>query len=192
MNRVHSAIALNLSVAALVFGSSMLGCEGKSASKPQGATTGKDDHAGHDHAGHDHDGHDHDGHDGSDRAAGHDDHGHAAGPAIALGTSTIGGFGVVVTRDAGAITAGKEAAIDATVTPAAAGGSKVSAVRFWIGTADAKGSTKAKADIEDPKEPTRWHTHVEIPSPLPVGSMLWVEIEAEGGAKSSGSFDLKS
>jgi hypothetical protein len=185
MNRIHSALVLTIGSTALVLSGSMLGCESKSTSPPQGASTAKDDHAGHDHDGHGHGA-------GQGHGDGHDDHGHGEGPAIALGSSTIGGFGVTVTRDAGAITAGKEAAIDATVIPAAAGGSKVSAVRFWIGTADAKGSTKAKADIEDPKEPNRWHTHVEIPNPMPAGGMLWVEIEAEGGTKSSGSFDLKS
>ena len=69
---------------------------------------------------------------------------------------------------------------------------KATAVRFWIGTEDAKGSVKAKADIENPAEPNRWHTHAEIPNPLPAGCKLWVEIETDTGEKVVGSFDLKS
>ena len=41
------------------------------------------------------------------------------------------------------------------------------AVRFWIGTKDAMGSVKAKADIENPAEPNRWHTHADVPNPIP-------------------------
>jgi hypothetical protein len=65
-------------------------------------------------------------------------------------------------------------------------------VRFWIGSQDAKGSIKAKADIEDPKQTNHWHTHAEIPEPMPAGAKLWVEIETEGGEKTAGNFDLKS
>ena len=52
-------------------------------------------------------------------------------------------------------------------------------------------SVKAKAAIEDPAQPNRWHTHAEIPSPLPEGSALWVEIEIADGATTHSSFDLK-
>jgi hypothetical protein len=119
----------------------------------------------------------------------------AAGHGVAviqLGTSTIGGFDVKATRDEGQIVAGKDAPIDVTVTPAAGSTAKATAVRFWIGTEDGKGSVKAKADIENPAEPNRWHTHAEIPNPMPTGSKLWVEIEDDKGGKSVGSFDLKS
>ncbi|MFM9995373.1 MAG: hypothetical protein ACKVU4_06175 [Phycisphaerales bacterium] len=119
--------------------------------------------------------------------------GHAAhgGAVIDLGSSAIGGFDVQASRDAGLIVAGKDAPIDVTVTPGAGSTAKAAAVRFWIGTEDAKGSVKARADIENPAEPNRWHTHAEIPNPIPAGSRLWVEIEAEGGAINAGSFDLK-
>lgn len=114
------------------------------------------------------------------------------GAVIQLGSSTIGAFAVNATRDEGAIVAGKDAPIDVTVTPAAGSTVKANAVRFWIGTEDAKGSVKAKADIENPAEPNRWHTHAEIPNPIPAGSRLWVEIEDDKGAKSVGSFELKA
>ena len=113
------------------------------------------------------------------------------GPVIDLGTATIGSFTVRATRDEGMIVAGKDAPIDVTVVPAAGASSKASAVRFWIGTADAKGSVKAKAAIENPSDPNRWHTHAEVPNPLPEGSKLWVEIEPDQGEKAVGSFDLR-
>jgi hypothetical protein len=119
------------------------------------------------------------------------DAGHG-GPVIDLGTATIGGFSAKVTRDQGDIVAGKDAPIDVTVTPAGGTTAKVVAVRFWIGTEDGAGSAKAKAEIENPAEPNRWHTHAEVPDPLPAGSKLWVEVEDDTGAKNVVSFDLKS
>jgi hypothetical protein len=154
------------------------GCE----KKPSGDSARKDDH-GHSHA--PGDGHDHAETGDKDMGAGH------GGPVLALGEQTIGSFLAVATRDEGAIVAGKDAPIDVTVTPASGSVAKVAAVRFWIGTQDAKGSVKAKASIEDPKSPDRWHTHVEIPSPLPADSRLWVEIEDDKRATSVGGFDLK-
>lgn len=128
--------------------------------------------------------------------AGHADHGASraghGGPVIQLGEATVGPFTVGASRDEGQIVAGKDAPIDVTVTPAATGTSPVVAVRLWIGTEDAKGSVRAKADIENPAEPNRWHTHVEIPDPLPTELRLWVEIEDEKGERWVGSFDLKA
>jgi len=148
-------------------------CEKKTPTTPQPNQTAKpaDDH------GHTHD----DGH----------DHGHSHGGAIiALGEQTVGPFTIKATRDSGDIVAGKNAPIDATVTTT--GTAKVVAVRSWIGTQDAKGSAKAKADIEDPKEPTRWHTHAEIPNPIPADSKIWVEIEDDAGAKHLAGFAFGS
>ncbi len=47
------------------------------------------------------------------------------------------------------------------------------AVCFWIGIESAKGSLKAKAEVEN----GHWHTHVAIPNSLPADSKLWVKIE---------------
>ena len=116
---------------------------------------------------------------------------HHAGPVIDLGTATIGPFAAKATRDDGKIVAGEDAPIDVTVTPPADGSVKVAAVRFWIGTEDAQNSVKARAEVENPAEPTRWHTHAEIPDPIPAGAKLWVEIEDDKRATSVGSFDLK-
>jgi hypothetical protein len=114
-----------------------------------------------------------------------------AGPVIALGETDVGKFHVKATRDQGNIVAGKDAPIDVTVTPAAGSDSKVKGVRFWIGTEDGKGSVKARAEIEDPTDPNRWHTHAEIPNPIPTGSMLWIEIETDTGDVAKISFGLK-
>jgi hypothetical protein len=116
---------------------------------------------------------------------GHSDH----GGMIELGSTTIGPYTVRASRDAGDIKPGGDAPIDVWVT---GDSPKVTAVRFWIGTQDGAGSVKAKADIEDPKEPNHWHTHAEVPEPLPAGSKLWVEIEDDKGVKTTGSYDLKA
>ncbi|MDX2131289.1 MAG: hypothetical protein SFY69_04475 [Planctomycetota bacterium] len=189
---LHRLAALALAAAPLTMLASAGGCEEK---KPT-PTTSADDH-GHDHNTDDH-GHDHSA----------DDHGHdhnagashpaptAGGPGhggsvIALGEQTIGAFNAKATRDQGEIVAGKDAPIDVTVMPAPGSTAKVAAVRFWIGTEDAKGSVKARAEVENPTDPSRWHTHAEVPSPLPAESRLWVEIEDDKGATTVSSFDLK-
>jgi hypothetical protein len=111
------------------------------------------------------------------------------GKPIELGTATAGEFSLRAARDEGAITAGSDAPIDVWVT---GGTAKVVGVRFWIGAEDAKGSIKAKAEIEFPAEPNHWHTHAEIPDPMPAGSKLWVEVEDDKGGRSVTSFDLKA
>ena len=117
-----------------------------------------------------------------------DTHGTPAGPPIELGTGPCGTFTVKAMRDHFPIKAGCDAPIDAWVT---GGSDKVSAVRFWVGTEDAKGSIKARAEIENPLDPDHWHTHAEIPDPIPQGSKIWIEVEAKGGAKSACSFAMK-
>jgi hypothetical protein len=92
-------------------------------------------------------------------------------------------------RDEGAIKAGGDSPIDVWLEGEI---SKVVAVRFWIGLKDAAASIKAKAEIEGPAQKNHWHTHVEVPNPIPPDSTLWVEIETEGGTKQVGSFDLKA
>ncbi len=112
------------------------------------------------------------------------------GAPIPLGQTDIGPFHVLATRDQGDIVPGKDAPIDLTITPAPNATRRVRAVRFWIGVADAKGSVKAKASVENPDEPNRWHTHAEIPNPIPEHAQLWVEIEDEQSTTHTGSFGL--
>lgn len=174
--RLNLFLIAAVSFAPVALVSSLAGCEDK---KPAATPAQKDDHGHKDDHAHNADG----------SHPAHSDHG---GPVVDLGEQTIGTFTAKATRDQGEIVAGKDAAIDVSITPAAGASVKVAAVRFWIGTEDAKGSVKAKAEIEDPKDPSRWHVHAEIPSPVPTGSKLWVEIEDDKGVNTVGSFDLKS
>lgn len=153
-------------------------------SKPASGTkaAAKDDH-GHDHGPSGHDGHDHAPAQPA-AAADADDQGHAHGPTVQLGEQQVAGFAVRASRD-GAIAGAADAPIDVWIT---GGPAKVVSVRFWVGTPDAKGSVKAKAALEK----DNWHTHAELPSPMPAESKLWVEFEVEGGAKHVAGFDLKA
>jgi hypothetical protein len=103
------------------------------------------------------------------------------GATTALGEKTAGVYAIKASRD-GDVTPGKDLAIDVWITGAA----KVATVRFWIGTEDARGSIKAKAELEK----DNWHTHAEVPNPLPAGSKLWVEIESDTGEKTRAGFEL--
>jgi hypothetical protein len=108
---------------------------------------------------------------------------------IDLGVGTADSFTVKATRDEGPIKPGGDAPIEATVT---GGAKKPAKVRFWVGLEDAKASIKASAEIENAtKAPNTWHTHAQVPDPIPAGSRIWVEIEDDAGAKSRVSFDLK-
>ncbi len=37
-----------------------------------------------------------------------------------------------------------------------------------------------------------WHTHAEIPKPIPAGSKFWAEVEPATGDKFKVSFDFKA
>lgn len=110
------------------------------------------------------------------------------GKPVPLGNTKIGDYDVRAARDEGAMTPGSDSPIDVWLTGDI---SKVTAVRFWIGTEGGEESIKARADIEDPDEPNHWHTHAEIPDPMPARSQLWVEIETAAGSSMS-AFDLKA
>ncbi len=165
------------SIAGIVAIASITGCGSENESAPTKTAAQHADDDGHDHGDHD---------EPKKSTAGH------GGAVIRLGSSTFGSFDVMATRDEGLIVAGKDAPIDVTVMPGAGSTAKAVAVRFWIGTEDAMGSMKAKSEIENSAEPNRWHTHAEIPNPIPAGSKLWVEIETDKGEKFTGSFELKS
>ncbi|MFN7020405.1 MAG: hypothetical protein ACK4WH_03645 [Phycisphaerales bacterium] len=138
------------------------GQRGAGAAKPADASAASKAHD------HDHD-HDH-------------DHGH--GPTTQLGEQQVGGFTVKASRD-GDVTPGGDMPVDVWVT---GGAVKVSVVRLWIGTQDAKGSMKARAELEK----DNWHTHADVPKPMPEGSKLWVEFETDKGDKHLAGFDLNN
>ena len=102
---------------------------------------------------------------------------------LPLGEKTVGSLKLVATMDEPVMKAGGgEGAFDVVIT-----GGKPKAVRFWIGAENAEGSVKAKADEETPDN---WHTHAEVPKPLPAGSKFWVEVEPPTGDAFKTSFDL--
>jgi len=101
---------------------------------------------------------------------------------LPIGETTQAGLKLVATMDA-PVKPGGEGAFDVVIT-----GGKPKAVRFWVGTEDAKGSVKAKAEEETTDN---WHTHAEVPDPLPAGSKFWVEVEPSTGETFRESFDLK-
>ena len=101
---------------------------------------------------------------------------------VELGSKTVGGLTLSATQD-DPIKAGGEAAFDLVIT-----GGKPKAVRFWVGTEDGEGSAKAKAEEETPDN---WHTHAEVPDPLPPGSKFCAEVEPAAGETFTVSFDLK-
>ncbi|MEY3141832.1 MAG: hypothetical protein RLY21_325 [Planctomycetota bacterium] len=157
-----SCCALSLAVFA--------GCEKKDAAAPA-AKAGDHSHDG-DHA-HDHD-HDHAKAGSMDKDDGH-------GETTQMGEQKAGPYTVKVSRD-GDIKAGGDVPVDIWVD----GGAKGKTVRFWFGAEDAKGSIKAKCEVED----GHWHTHGEVPDPMPEGSKLWVEIEGEDGTKTVVGFAI--
>ncbi len=107
------------------------------------------------------------------------------------GGPKVGDVIVRAARDKGEIKPGDDTPIDVWLTTADGKPATVIAVRLWIGTEDAKGSIKAKADVEDPNQPSHWHTYGEAPEPIPLEAKLWVEIEPTSGSKLVCSFDLK-
>ena len=112
-------------------------------------------------------------------------HGSAEHARLPIGQQTVGTLTLVATMDAPINAAGGgEGAFDVVIQP-----TKPKAVRFWVGTESGEGSVKAKAEEETPDN---WHTHTEVPSPLPPGSKFWVEVEPQTGEKFTVSFDLRT
>ena len=102
---------------------------------------------------------------------------------LPIGETTMSGLKLVATMDE-PVKPGGEGAFDVVIT-----GGKPKAVRFWIGNESGAGSVKAKAEEETTDN---WHTHAEVPDPLPPGSKFWVEVEPPTGETFTTSFDLKT
>ena len=101
---------------------------------------------------------------------------------VPIGEATAGGLKLVATMDE-PVKPGGEGAFDVTIT-----GGKPKAVRFWVGVENGEGSVKAKAEEETADT---WHTHVEVPDPLPADAKLWVEVEPPSGKPFKVSYDIK-
>ena len=115
-------------------------------------------------------------------SAGHSDAKEDHPNAVDLGEKTVAGLRLKAKQDE-PVKAGGEGAFDVLIT-----GGKPKAVRFWVGVENGEGSVKAKADEETTDN---WHTHVEVPDPLPAGSKFWLEVEPAQGERFSVGFDLK-
>ena len=163
------------------------GCGGGDKPPASAAKAGSHDHD------HDHD-HDHShhhaggmGHGGDeshmDDMGQKDDRDHGHGETTQMGEKQAGPYLVKVSRD-GDVKAGGDVPVDVWVD----GGAKGKSVRFWFGAEDGKGSVKAKCEVED----GHWHTHGEVPDPLPEASKLWIEIEGDDGSRTVVGFDLTS
>ncbi len=101
-----------------------------------------------------------------------------------LGTTTIAGVKLEKVTQEGPIIPGQEGAFDVII---AKGQKPPKALRAWIGTTSAEGSVKTRLE----KEPNRhYHSHVEVPKPLPAGSQYWLEVEPEQGLKARAAFDF--
>ena len=102
-----------------------------------------------------------------------------------LGSVTIKSYTLAASQ-IGKVEAGKEATFNFALTKPD-GTAEPTAIRVWIGIADAKGSVKAKTHKHD----DRIEVHVETPDPIPADSKLWVEVEA-AGEKTSASIAYKA
>ena len=104
-----------------------------------------------------------------------------AGEKHDLGTRQAGGYSLKATQ-IGEVEPGGETVFE--IVPSG-GAAKPTAMRVWVGTETAEGSTKARAEAGD----ADYHAHVEIPAKLPPGSKLWVELETASG-RPKASFDI--
>ena len=105
--------------------------------------------------------------------------------AVAIGQVTQNGLTLKATQDE-KIKAGGEGAFDVAISGYAEG-QKPKSVRFWVGVESAEGSVK---DLAKEESTGVWHTHVEIPNPIPAGAKFWTEVEPASGEKFKASFEL--
>ncbi len=107
----------------------------------------------------------------------------SAAEGAAAPTVEIGAWKVAVTIPKPA-EAGKPLDVDLVLTPAA---TAPKAVRLWVGKADARGSTKVKAE---PEAAGTYCVGVEVPDPIPAEAQVWIAIEAADGTTSKASVAL--
>jgi hypothetical protein len=112
-----------------------------------------------------------------------DGHQHGKDEIHKLGRKKIGDYTVSVIligeAEAGAKVKFDIKLIDAKADP--------KALRVWIGTEDAKDEAKT-ALVKGEKT---YAADVTVPSPLPAGAKIWVEVETDSG-KAGGSYEMES
>lgn len=116
----------------------------------------------------------------STAVAAEDGHKHGDGEKHKLGRQKIGDYTVSVIM-IGEAEPGKEAEFDIKLIDAK---SDPKVLRVWIGTEESKEKATAK------KGKTTYDADVKVPSPMPKGAKVWVEIETDSGT-SKGSYALE-
>jgi hypothetical protein len=117
---------------------------------------------------------------------GHDHgHDHDHGSAVAAGSMSLAGATVAV-GVAGAVKPGAEVHVELAFTPAQPA---PKAVRIWIGSESGRGSARARAGALK-RTPGAYAAHVEVPSPLPADSRIWINVEPASGEAVKGSVAL--
>ena len=67
------------------------------------------------------------------------------------------------------------------------GGDRPATIRVWVGIESGKGSRKTKVHSHG----STFHAHANVPSELPKGSALWIEVQTTNGERESGSIELQ-
>ena len=117
---------------------------------------------------------------------GHDHgHHHDHGAAAPVGAVVLAGATVAV-GVAGAVKPGAEVHVELALTPAQPA---PKAVRIWNGSESGRGSVRARAGALK-RTPGAYAAHVEVPSPLPADSRIWVSVEPASGEAVKGSVAL--
>ncbi len=114
-----------------------------------------------------------------------EEHKHEHADMVAVGNATLGSI-VAKIEGAGAPVAGKEWQVTVDLP---AGTAAPKAIRVWVGIESGRGSEKAKAQAEA-EHPGGYEAHVNVPSPLPEGSQLWVSLEPAVGDSVKGAVAL--
>lgn len=109
-------------------------------------------------------------------------HKHGEGEKHKLGRQKIGNYTVSVIM-IGEAKPGAEVEFDIKLIDAT---SDPKSLRVWIGAEDGKGSEKTEAK----KGEKTYDADVKVPSPLPEGAKVWVEVESDG-VTARGSYALE-
>lgn len=162
-----------------------LGCDPKPPGKgPAHGEAGHHHVDGDDH-GHDHDDHDHDhDHEGEDGHKGEEDH---HGESLKLGNMMLGKVDMEINQHGKMKKEAKELSFEISLT---AKSEVPVAVRCWLGTEDAKGTRKEKAEYSVSKK--NYHIHVAVPEGGLTEKNLWLEVQLEGGKRERKSIAFAS